>query len=405
METSARIFNSYNRRHLSTCLLSKPHPLKFKPPHPSSPFPLPRHTFRSPPAHSNPKCYTPLPSSNPSPLWLGFPQSLPSFHSSNSPFCPNPFARIVSGPQDKSIRWNFSSQGLYGGDLGFVDNKGPIVTVVLLGWLGSEPKHLRRYVELYNSKGINAVTFVASVKDVLSLDLGRRLQERISALAMEIAEWLSETEKDGRERFLLFHTFSNTGWLAYGAILDDLQGRRDLLEKIKGCIFDSGGDPDLNPKVWAAGFTAALLKKRSSVGYSPVETEEVNKLENGSTVYKIGKKEPPLIEVFLLLLFEKLFSFLLNSPDINQRLSKIISALSKTQPPCPQLYLYSTADKVIPFKSVESFIEAQRKMGRKVLSYNFGSSPHVDHYRTFPGNYSSQVQSFLKECLTTVKQM
>lgn len=37
----------------------------------------------------------------------------------------------------------------------------------------------------------------------------------------------------------------------YGAILDDLQGRQDLLEKIKGCIFDSGGEPDLNPKVCA----------------------------------------------------------------------------------------------------------------------------------------------------------
>lgn len=37
----------------------------------------------------------------------------------------------------------------------------------------------------------------------------------------------------------------------YGAILGHLRDRQDLLEKIKGCIVDSGGDPVIDPKVCA----------------------------------------------------------------------------------------------------------------------------------------------------------
>lgn len=286
--------------------------------------------------------------------------------------------------------------------MGVAGGKGPIVTVVLLGWLGAKPKHLKRYAEMYNARGIHAVTFVASVNNVLSFDLGRKLEERIAAFARELGSWLAETEKDGRQRLLLFHTFSNTGWLAYGAILENLHGREDLLMKIKGCIVDSGGDPNIDPKVWAAGFTTALLKKRSSSASTSTEAGEVIETEAG--LCKTQQNEPWLIETMLLIAFEKLFSFLLNLPDVNERLKKVIFTLSKKQPPCPQLYLYSTADKVIPSQAVELFIEEQRSMGRKVWSFNFGSSPHVDHYRTFPKIYSSQLLSFLEECLATVNK-
>lgn len=286
--------------------------------------------------------------------------------------------------------------------MGVVGSKGPLVTVVLLGWLGANPKHLKRYVELYNARGIHALTFVASVTDVLSIDLGRKLEKRVSALASELGSWLDEAEKDGRQRLLLFHTFSNTGWIAYGAILENFQGREDLLMKIKGCVADSGGDPNIDPKVWAAGFTAAMVKRRSSPASASTESVEGRGTEAG--LCKTQQEETLLIETVLLLVFEKLFSFLLNLPDVNEKLNKIICTLAKKQPPCPQLFLYSTADKVIPSQAVEFFIEEQRKMGRKVLSFNFGSSPHVDHYRTFPKIYSSQLQNFLEECLATANK-
>lgn len=91
----------------------------------------------------------------------------------------------------------------------------------------------------------------------------------------------------------------------------------------------------------------------------------------------------------------KLFSF------PTRRLSDVLDMLSSSQPSCPQLYIYSSADRVIPANSVESFIEEQRRAGREVRACNFVSTPHVDHYRNDPKLYSSQLSQFLADCVLT----
>ncbi|CAI5525547.1 unnamed protein product [Closterium sp. Naga37s-1] len=65
----------------------------------------------------------------------------------------------------------------------------------------------------------------------------------------------------------MFHTFSNTGWLTYGAVLNrlhDKYGKAAIDVAIKGCVVDSAPILEQDPQVWARGFAAAILQKRSS---------------------------------------------------------------------------------------------------------------------------------------------
>ncbi|KAL2651852.1 hypothetical protein R1flu_019980 [Riccia fluitans] len=284
--------------------------------------------------------------------------------------------------------WHTPAPGSFSNTNGKPGSSKPAVTVVLLGWLGSQQKHLKKYADWYNARGIHAVTFTVPIADILSFTMSGKAEAHVDELATHLAMWLDE-EQHG-DKHLIFHTFSNTGWLTYGVVLEKLQARgTQLINKIKGCVIDSAPSADPDPQVWASGFSAALLKKRSVAAQAAI----------GDGREKLaGVSQPHIAEAALLLMLEKFFTVFLQIPAINERLSHVVNILSKQQPNCPQLYIYSTADKVIPAKSVESFIEQQRRSGRIVRACNLHSSPHVDHFRSFPDIYGKQVSSFLQEC-------
>ncbi|KAI3833814.1 hypothetical protein MKW92_022263 [Papaver armeniacum] len=236
--------------------------------------------------------------------------------------------------------------------------------VVLLGWLGAKQKHLKRYADWYTSRGFHAITFTFPMAEILNYQVVGKSDENIELLVNHLADWLEEEE--GKN--LVFHTFSNTGWLTYGVILEKFQKQdQSLIGRIRGCVVDSAPAAAPDPRVWASGFSAAFLKSK------------VLRLKVQSAV---------------------LILRMLQNPDL-QRLLDVMSLLSVEQPKCPQLYIYSSADKVIPAKSVESFIEEQRKSGIEVRACDFVSTPHVDHYRNDPTLYTSQLTNFLEDCVLT----
>lgn len=83
------------------------------------------------------------------------------------------------------------------------------MVVVLLGWLGAKQKHLKKYADWYTSKGFHVITFTFPMSEILSYQVGGKTEQHIDSLATHLSEWLEEECKHN----LVFHTFSNTGWL------------------------------------------------------------------------------------------------------------------------------------------------------------------------------------------------
>ncbi|KAF2323793.1 hypothetical protein GH714_036945 [Hevea brasiliensis] len=269
--------------------------------------------------------------------------------------------------------------------------------VVLLGWLGSKQKHLKKYAEWYTSRGFHAITFTFPMAEILSYRVGGKAEQDIDLLVNHLADWLEQEH----EKNLVFHTFSNTGWLTYGVILEKFQNQdSSLMGRIKGCVVDSAPVAAPDPQVWASGFSAAFLKKNSVATKVHVSSHESNvEVSVGSKT--LVEPKPAATEAALLVILEKFFEVILNLPTVNRRLSDVLSLLSSGQPRCPQLYIYSSADRVIPAMSVESFIEDQRRAGHDVRACNFVSTPHVDHFRNDPKLYSAQLSQFLDDYVLT----
>ncbi|KAF7808372.1 transmembrane protein 53 [Senna tora] len=318
------------------------------------------------------------------------------YHSAGLPKVPGPSAyskRISSPPSEVMYQWHLPEPNAVGalGDSHCSLEKSRTV-VVILGWLGSKQKHLKKYAEWYTSRGFHVITFTFPMSEVLSYQPGGKAEQNVHLLVDHLAGWLEEEN----QKNLVFHTFSNTGWLTYGVILEQFQKQDpSIMGRIRGCIVDSAPVAHLDPEVWASGFSAAFLKKNSVATKGSV-TSNYTGIEAS-----IPRDEPAPTEAALLLILRKFFQVVLNLPAVNRRLSDVLNMLSSRQPKCPQLYIYSSADRVIPAGSVESFVEKQRGAGHNVRACNFVSTPHVDHFRNDPKLYTSQLTQFLDECALT----
>ncbi|KAK9275222.1 hypothetical protein L1049_022484 [Liquidambar formosana] len=314
---------------------------------------------------------------------------------------PKPFAFTHSIPTSSSellYRWHLPELNAYdiSGSSDCLSAKSRTV-VVLLGWLGAKQKHLKRYAEWYTSKGFHVITFTFPMAKILSYQVGGKAEQDIDLLVNHLSDWLEE--EHGKN--LVFHTFSNTGWLTYGVILEKFQKQDpSLMARIRGCIVDSAPVAAPDPQVWASGFSAAFLKKHSVATKGIVSSNDIG-MDALAAAETVEEPKPAVTEAALLLVLGKFFEVVLNLPTVNRRLSDVLGLLSSRQPSCPQLYIYSSADRVIPAGSVESFIEEQRRIGHEVRACNFVSTPHVDHFRNDPKLYTSQVTQFLEDCVLT----
>ena len=66
----------------------------------------------------------------------------------------------------------------------------------------------------------------------------------------------------------------------------------------------------------------------------------------------------------------------------------------------PHLYLYSSADVLVPTKHIETMADSRIKAGVPVVNkHNFGTSAHVMHFKAFPDEYRQFCVDFVRSCL------
>lgn len=75
------------------------------------------------------------------------------------------------------------------------------------------------------------------------------------------------------------------------------------------------------------------------------------------------------------------------------------SSLCKDPASCPQLYLYSVQDAVLPYTDIEEMIAVRRSRGVPVLTQRWDDSAHVSHLVVHRETYVMACLDFLQRCL------
>jgi len=267
--------------------------------------------------------------------------------------------------------------------------------VLLLGWLGSQREHLNKYAEVYQDQGANVAIIQPSMLQTAVPSAAHRGALNFFDTFSTNPEW---THGDGP---VIVQCMSNAGWLAFGTILhltslaatptqqdpsstSPLTGRLKsalsfkssiLDNRLRGIVIDSAPSYATAP-IWARGSVSAALGKSAETVQDDLPT----------TVAAVQH----LAERYLAV------------PSIIRHLRETRAAWGHISLNVPQLYLYSTADALIPAQQVENFIEHQRQRGAAVSHHCWNDSGHCEHLRLHPEQYTRLIHSFVERCLTDI---
>ncbi|CAF97742.1 unnamed protein product, partial [Tetraodon nigroviridis] len=240
--------------------------------------------------------------------------------------------------------------------------------VILLGWAGCKDKHLSKYSSIYNEQGCVTIRYTAPLKTIfISESFGYK---ELKSTALKLLEILYDYEVENSP--VLFHIFSNGGFMLYRYIVDLLH-----TDKQFGSLCVIGAVVDSAPGSGNVRGAVRALNATLDPSVSPA-------------------LRSALIAVFAVAVFVLRI--------ILYPLTKYIhknhyDAVRERPPGWPHLHLYSTADQVIRHRDIEAFVDTLKQKGVPVDSFDFVSTPHVGHFRQFPEQYALNCRNFLAACV------
>lgn len=186
------------------------------------------------------------------------------------------------------------------------------------------------------------------------------------------------TDFNLEEHPFIIHMFSNGGCYVYRHLCELLDNSSGKSLQIRGCIFDSG--PAVN---------------------NPLNLfRAIEATTRGNLIYRWIRGLVLMFVIFFAAVIEFLLSFVW-SERRRTASHAMWTCLTKDPKRCPQLFLYSRADKICSHKSIKSFAEERRKCGVPVVEVCWEDSPHVKHFLIHRLEYIDRVVNFVDMCLSS----
>jgi hypothetical protein len=271
--------------------------------------------------------------------------------------------------------------------------------VVLAGWLGSTPKQLRRYEDVYKEAGFQVLSRIATPQMVVNTAIRKSFDlnapptwPRSDASIMSQSTCMNDLAWDALAQIhqsdcnlVLFHVFSNGGcflWELISRILggsEHCQGKdhdpqleqtvvnslSGIRSRVGGVVFDSC--PGAN-----------LHRLGEALAYCSPE-EQINVLRDS------GANSLSFFETEAM------------KKRLHERELSYIPYLRTDDWCIPQLYLYSQDDPLARPDVIDDLVSSRKQLFGEdmVVSKRWDSSSHCKHLLKHPQDYQAAVKSFI----------
>jgi hypothetical protein len=244
--------------------------------------------------------------------------------------------------------------------------------VVLAGWLGSKPRHLKHYAKFYETLGFQVLIEIASPFQIVLAATQKHGILKNGAIAntiQHLARSVIEAAHDLNPSYIIFHVFSNGGGFLWEAV------RFELFH-------------------WIQTFTASVRKRISGIIF---DSAPANYSHNDNLILNVLDYCEDQDEK------SKINKYLQSMTDDQRMKSKERShdfwyRMRNCSFPIPHLYVYSKDDSLTPYRYLEELVQHRERLFGKDMTRSLvlDSSPHCQHFRTHQDEYTSAIIGFVK---------
>jgi Eukaryotic protein of unknown function (DUF829) len=279
--------------------------------------------------------------------------------------------------------------------------------VVLAGWLGSQPKSLRRYETLYRNLGVPVVlTHIAPpfaiVQTVLQVPPVQPIQvpdrwphQYKKVTGVQDVAWniLKDLHDEKSRTSFYLHVFSNGGCFVWEQI------REILLSSIRQPNIQSkdkeatGNTPILSMEV--LNILSELRKRLAGVVFDSCPVAAILRLSDALRYCTWTER----LNVIRYCGFDHMFiqSNAKIYGRVKERMDAYVSGLMSDPFRVPQLYVYGRDDPLAPASFIDELVqERKRRIGSdRIMSICWDKSLHCGHLLKHPEEYSTVLESLL----------